>query len=108
MRLGVIESIDSAHFLPGHETCSRVHGHTYRIELVVEGEKRGGMVVDFYDLKTILRGVLEEFDHRLLNDLLEYPSCENLCEALHRKLEERISLPFTLRVWEGEGKWVEL
>jgi len=45
MRLGVIDYIDSAHYLPGHGKCGRVHGHTYKIEVIIEGEVReNGMV----------------------------------------------------------------
>jgi 6-pyruvoyltetrahydropterin/6-carboxytetrahydropterin synthase len=108
MRLGIIEYIDCAHLLPGHEKCGRLHGHTYKIELVVEGETReGGMVVDFAELRLRARAVLEEFDHRNLNDLLEFPTVENICELLARRFKERLGFPFLLRVWEGQGKWAE-
>ena len=64
MRLGVIDYIDSAHYLPGHGKCGRVHGHTYKIEVVVEGEVReNGMVIDFYDLKKGIKETLQEYDH---------------------------------------------
>lgn len=109
MRLGVIEYIDAAHYLPGHPTCGQWHGHTYRVELIVEGEKKGsGMVVDFYDLKSALRQVLAEYDHRPLNDIVEYPSVENICESVYARLREKIALPFMIRIWEGKGKWCEL
>ena len=79
MRLGVTEYFDSAHFLPGHKKCGQTHGHTYTVELIVEGEKKGaGMVVDFYDLKSALKKVLSEYDHRLINEIVEYPSVENI------------------------------
>ncbi len=109
MKLGVIEYIDAAHYLPGHETCGQMHGHTYRVELVVEGEKKGaGMIVDFYDLKSTLRKALSEYDHRCLNDILEYPSVENICESIYLILQGEITLPFKLRIWEGKGKWCEI
>ena len=108
MRLGVIEYIDSAHFLPGHAKCGNVHGHTYKVEVIIEGENRSGMIMDFADLKQTVRDTLQQFDHKLLNDFLEYPSIENICELMKRKLNERLRFPFTLRVWEGHGKWAEL
>ena len=109
MRLGVTEYFDSAHYLPGHETCGVMHGHTYTVELIVEGEKKGaGMVVDFYDLKSVLKKVLSEYDHRCLNDLIAYPSVENICESIYGKLRGQIELPYMLRIWEGRGKWCEL
>jgi 6-pyruvoyltetrahydropterin/6-carboxytetrahydropterin synthase len=107
MKLGVTEYIDCAHFLPGHPKCGTLHGHTYRIEIIIEGEPRNGMVLDFADLKQAAREVLQKYDHRHWNDFLEYPSVENICALLHGQLKSRISFPCTLRVWEGHGKWAE-
>jgi 6-pyruvoyltetrahydropterin/6-carboxytetrahydropterin synthase len=108
MKLGITEYIDCAHLLPGHSKCGQVHGHTYKVEITVEGDLRDGMVVDFADLKNEVRGVLHRFDHRNWNDVLSYPSVENICELLHRQLAERLRFPFTLRVYEGHGKWAEM
>jgi 6-pyruvoyltetrahydropterin/6-carboxytetrahydropterin synthase len=109
MRLGVIEYIDSAHYLPGHKTCGCMHGHTYKVELIISGEKKdSGMVMDFYDMKTVLRKVLSEYDHRCLNDVVEFPSVENICESAYNKLKDQIPYPFVLRMWEGKGKWCEM
>ena len=108
MKLGVIEYIDCAHYLPGHAKCGTLHGHTYRVEVTIEGENKTGMVIDFGDLKGQLREVLATYDHRSFNDFLAYPSVENICEMVHRKLAQTLSLPFTVRVWEGKGKWAEI
>lgn len=107
MKLGITEYIDCAHFLPGHEKCGRLHGHTYKVEVVIEGDHKQGMIVDFADLKKECRGVFAEYDHRHWNDVLEYPSVENICDLLSRRLKERLAFPFVLRVWEGSGKWAE-
>jgi 6-pyruvoyltetrahydropterin/6-carboxytetrahydropterin synthase len=109
MRLGVIDYIDSAHYLPGHGKCGRVHGHTYKIEVIVEGEvKENGMVIDFYDLKKGIKETLQEYDHTLLNEILDFPSSEHLCQLIHSRLQERFGFPLLVRVWEGEGKWCEM
>ena len=108
MKLGVIDYIDCAHYLPGHDKCGSLHGHTYKIEVVIEGENKSGMIFDFSELKKSIKNGLSCFDHKTLNDLIEYPSVENICEAIKRKLSESITFPFTLRVWEGQGKWVEM
>ena len=108
MKLGITEYMDCAHFLPGHPKCGTMHGHTYKVEVVIEGENRSGMIIDFADLKSAVRSTLGGYDHRLLNDFLEFPSIENICEMLKSGLAEKISFPFTLRVWEGMGKWAEL
>ena len=108
MKLGVIEYIDCAHYLPGHPKCGVLHGHTYRVEVTVEGENRTGMIIDFGDLKQILRACLALYDHRPMNDFLEYPSVENICEMIHRQLAGSLAFPYTVRVWEGKGKWAEM
>jgi len=108
MKLGVVEHIDCAHFLPGHPKCGSLHGHTYEVELVIEGENKTGMIMDFANLKKTLHEVLGPFDHKSLNDFLDYPSVENICEMLRSELSKRLAFPFTIRVWEGRGKWAEL
>ncbi len=108
MKLGVIDYIDCAHFIPGHGKCGQLHGHTYKVEVVIEGENRSGMIIDFSELKKSIKEGLGHFDHKMLNDLIEYPSVENICEAVKGRLAECIPFPFTLRIWEGEGKWVEM
>jgi 6-pyruvoyltetrahydropterin/6-carboxytetrahydropterin synthase len=108
MKLGVVEHIDCAHYLPGHAKCGALHGHTYRVEVVIEGQNKSGMVMDFADLRHALRETLVAYDHRSLNDFLEYPSVENICEMLQSSLSTRLPFKFSIRVWEGEGKWAEL
>src|SRR5690349_14186768 len=87
MKLGVIEYVDCAHFLPGHVKCGPLHGHTYKVEVTVEGTPKDGMIIDFGDLKRIVRDVLMPYDHRSWNDVLDYPSVENICELLREKLK---------------------
>jgi 6-pyruvoyltetrahydropterin/6-carboxytetrahydropterin synthase len=107
MRLGVTDSIDCAHMLPGHPKCGQLHGHTYKVELSVEGEAKDGMLLDFAELKAELRGLLARYDHRHWNDFMDYPTVENICARLTDELAARLALPFTLRVYEGYGKWAE-
>jgi 6-pyruvoyltetrahydropterin/6-carboxytetrahydropterin synthase len=108
MKLGITEHIDCAHHLPGHAKCGQPHGHTYRVDVSIEGDHRGGMIIDFNDLKAQTRQVLAQYDHKNWNDVLPFPTVENICELLSNKLKERIAFPLVIRVWEGTGKWAEL
>jgi len=108
VRLGITEYIDCAHHLPGHERCGTLHGHTYQVDVSIEGEHGGGMVLDFADLKKVVRGTLAPYDHRDWNAVLKYPTVENICELLHGELAKALRFPFHVRVWEGHGKWAEL
>ena len=109
MKVGVIEHFDSMHLLPGHKKCGVPHGHTYRVEVTVEGPVVNGMVIDFDILKKNLRELLKTFDHVDLNTILQFPSCENISTEIHKALKERIpqAAKMTVRIWEGEGKWAE-
>jgi 6-pyruvoyltetrahydropterin/6-carboxytetrahydropterin synthase len=108
MKLGVSTYVDCAHFLPGHAKCGQLHGHTYKVDVTIEGDHSKGMVVDFAVLKADLRKSLQEFDHKNWNDFLEYPSVENICELIASRLKAAFGFPFVLRVWEGHGKFAEL
>ncbi|MEE8231778.1 MAG: 6-carboxytetrahydropterin synthase [Thermoplasmata archaeon] len=108
VRLGITEYMDCAHFLPGHNKCGSLHGHTYKVEVIVEGEVKSGMLIDFADLKDQVREVLAAYDHRALNDVMEYPSVENICNRLGEDLKARLAFPLLVRVWEGQGKWAEI
>lgn len=108
MRVGVAEYFDSAHFIPNHETCGKVHGHTYRVEVEVEGDLNNGMVIDFADLKRALREVIKELDHRLINDILDNPTCENICLYIYERLREKLDVKIVrVRLYEGKDKWAE-
>ena len=107
MKIGITEYIDCAHYLPGHDKCGQLHGHTYKVEITVEGDAGGGMVVDFSDLRAQARQVLQRYDHRSLNDLMDFPSVENICARLANDLGRALQFPFSVRVWEGQGKWAE-
>lgn len=108
MKVGVVEHFDSMHRLPGHPKCGAPHGHTYRVEVTVEGPVKDGMVIDFDRLKGELRELLRRYDHTDLNALLEMPTCENIAREIHRELKGRIAHErLAVRIWEGEGKWAE-
>lgn len=109
MKIGVIQHMDSSHLLPGHPKCGVPHGHTYRVELTVEGPLQNGMVMDFAEAKGHLRAVMGELDHKDLNTIIALPSCENICDHIHRQMQSRLpGKTLHIRVWEGDGKWAEM
>ncbi len=58
----------SAHMVIGHPSCGKIHGHSYIVDIEVEGERSGqfGFVIDFKTLKTIARDICKTLDHRVL------------------------------------------
>ena len=114
MRTRVVRTFtfDAAHQLPWHPgRCRNLHGHTYRLEVTVEGPiGDDGIVLDFADLDAIVRReVVERFDHTYLNDLLDNPTAELIAADIWKRLEGagpwRLS---GLRLWETADSGVEL
>ena len=73
----------ASHFLTKYfGKCERLHGHTYRLAVTVEGEiGSNDLVLDFGILKRVVeRHVIEKLDHYHLNDIFENPSAERVCE----------------------------
>ena len=58
----------AAHMVIGHESCGKIHGHSYIVDVEVEGERSGqfGFVIDFKILKNITREICKSLDHRVL------------------------------------------
>lgn len=88
---------DAAHYLPGYRgPCSRMHGHTWRVEAAVAGCElgRGQLLIDFHDLKGLLEEVVAPFDHRCLNEVNPFtelsPTSENIARFIYGRLEERL------------------
>ena len=96
-------TIEAAHWLPnvpeGHK-CRRLHGHSFRIQVYVQGplDARMGWVMDFADLKAAFQPLEDMLDHRCLNDVdgLENPTSENLARWVWERL--RPTLPGLNRV----------
>ncbi len=59
---------EASHRLPWHEgSCSNLHGHSYRMEVELEGEADNrGMVIDFKRIKRMFAPLIERWDHAVL------------------------------------------
>jgi 6-pyruvoyltetrahydropterin/6-carboxytetrahydropterin synthase len=88
---------EAAHFLPsappGHPNA-RVHGHSFRVRVSVDGEPdpKTGILVHFDDLEEAVQEAREALDHRLLNEVegLEAPTLERLAAWLWDRLHNRL------------------
>jgi len=98
MHIHKVFQIEAAHRLPnvpaGHK-CARLHGHSFRIEVHVQGELDPalGWVMDFADLKAAFAPLFEQLDHRYLNDIegLENPTSEMLARWIFQRLAPKLS-----------------
>ena len=107
MRVGIFDTMDCAHTLPGVDK-GELHGHTYKVEVVVQGRFDGKMLLDFKTLRQSARQAMALFDHKNANEVLKFPSTENICLALFQTLKKSQPGLVTLRLWEGNSKWSEV
>ena len=111
-------TFDSAHFLPhvpdGHK-CKNTHGHTYRLTVYFEGRlhQELGWVEDFADIKKVVKPIVDQLDHQLMNNIegLENPTCEVIAIWLWDRIKtalpslSRVELhetPTSGAIYEGE------
>ncbi len=86
--------------------CENVHGHNYKIRVIVQGEKldQTGMLADFVVLKRLLRDVSERLDHVFLNDIEPFdtlnPTAENMAIYFCGKMQEGLKLENPVEVAE--------
>jgi 6-pyruvoyltetrahydropterin/6-carboxytetrahydropterin synthase len=76
--------------------CENMHGHNWKIEVSVTGEKTddAGVLIDFGIIKKHVREIMSMLDHKYLNEL-EYfqrgqPSSENIAYFVATELQKKI------------------
>lgn len=96
--LKVISQFAAAHHLRGYEgDCERLHGHNWKVEVCVIGEKLGsnGLVIDFKVVKEATKKVLDKLDHEFLNELEPFktlnPSSENIARYIFKSLTKDLN-----------------
>lgn len=92
--------------------CENMHGHNWRIEVYVKGQKldAGGVLMDFGEVKKHVAGIMELLDHRYLNELEPFkdcqPSSENIAFFVASELQRRIDHPGVrisrVSAWESD------
>lgn len=106
---------DAAHFLTGvpvGHKCARMHGHTYRVQFVLEGEPdTRGMVCDYAEIAIVWDSIHTLLDHRVLNEVkgLENPTTEILTPWIFKLFANgALHLPLiSVRVYESSTTWCE-
>jgi 6-pyruvoyltetrahydropterin/6-carboxytetrahydropterin synthase len=87
-------SFSYAHHLPEYDgDCARTHGHNSNVEVeFTNGYKMPmaypGMVVDFKDIKKIVEPIIDQLDHRYLNEIFVPPTAETIAEWIACRILE--------------------
>jgi 6-pyruvoyltetrahydropterin/6-carboxytetrahydropterin synthase len=111
--LKVVTRFAAAHRLTMVGTkCENMHGHNWKIEVFLTGEKldEAGVVMDFGDIKTRLREIVGRLDHQYLNELAMFqgrqPSSERIATYVATELQQAIQHPAVrvsrVSAWESE------
>lgn len=105
--IAVEDTFDAAHCLRDYEgTCSRLHGHTYRVRAAFRfaSLETTGLAFDFRKAKEALRGIIEVLDHQYINDLPEFsiqnPSAELIAKYIYDRVKDSVPGIYSVSVWE--------
>lgn len=114
MIIGKTFTFEAAHFLPDHEKCGKVHGHTYKVTVEVEGPvcNQSGMVMDLHTLSSWVHSIIDGFDHQLLNSCFpNRTTCENLAGYIWNVMRSNNNTPdlriYSVTVQEGDGGYAK-
>ena len=110
----IIKSFSSAHLLSQiGGKCEELHGHNFKVEVTVWATdlKESGLLIDFRIVKKWLGGILDQMDHKHLNELPFFsginPSAENIakyiCDEMALKVKTSGVRVERVKIWESEN-----
>ena len=91
--------------------CENVHGHNYRLAVTVKGDRLDsvGLLVDFAELKRVMRDIAGRLDHQFINDIPPFdalnPSAENIARYFYEEISKGIgdaAQVSEVKVWETD------
>ena len=111
--LKIVTQFAAAHRLENFNgKCEALHGHNWKVEVFLAGKQldEAGLLVDFGVIKARTNALLEEIDHKYLNELEAFreqnPSSENLARYLFERLSTTLSRDGVrvsrVNVWESD------
>lgn len=106
----VESTFSSAHNLRGYKgKCEELHGHNWKVEVVAEKLRldKVGMVADFKLLKMELSDILENLDHKYLNNIPYFkkvnPTSENIAKFIYDSIRRKVLFVKSVTVWESDN-----
>jgi len=110
----IIKSFSAAHLLAQiGGKCEELHGHNFRVEVTVTAPdlNESGLLIDFRAVKKWLNVILDQMDHKHLNELPYFaginPSAENIAKFIYAQMElqakEAQVRIARIKVWESEN-----
>jgi len=113
----IIKSFSAAHLLANiGGKCEELHGHNFKVEVTVAAPNlnESGLLIDFRIVKKWLSEILEQMDHKHLNELPNFaginPSAENIAKYIYMEMDlkaEQVEVKVArVKVWESENATV--
>jgi len=101
----VEDSFAAGHYLRNYKgKCENPHGHNYKVRVTLRGAEldKAGLLLDFKDLKDVMKHVIDRLDHQMLNEIAPFtelnPSAENLAKYFFDQTNGRLQSLTTGRV----------
>jgi queuosine biosynthesis protein QueD len=86
----VERSFAAGHYLRNYKgKCENPHGHNYKIRVTLQGREldAAGLLLDFKDLKSVMKKTIDRLDHQMMNDVEPFtvlnPSAENIAKYFY-------------------------
>ena len=96
--VSVDAGFSSGHYLRNYRgKCENPHGHNYKVRVTLHGKEldHSGLLLDFKELKNVLRPVVEYLDHKMINELEPFttvnPSAENLAKYFFDETNQQLA-----------------
>ena len=93
----VEDSFAAGHYLRNYKgKCENPHGHNYKVRITLQGSDldHAGLLLDFKELKLVMKPVIERLDHQMINDIAPFttlnPSAENLAKYFYDETNARL------------------
>src|SRR5215467_16190107 len=93
----VEDTFAAGHYLRDYKgKCENPHGHNYKVRVTLQGAAldKAGLLLDFKDLKEVMKHVIERLDHQMLNEIAPFtelnPSAENLAKHFFDETNGRL------------------
>jgi 6-pyruvoyltetrahydropterin/6-carboxytetrahydropterin synthase len=93
----VERSFAAGHYLRNYKgKCENPHGHNYKIRVTLAGDRldHAGLLLDFKDLKDVMKETIERLDHQMMNDVEPFttlnPSAENIARYFYVETNKKV------------------
>jgi len=87
----------AGHYLRNYKgKCENPHGHNYKVRVTLAGKEldKAGLLLDFKDLREVMKPTIDRLDHQMINDLEPFtvlnPSAENLAKYFYDEANKRL------------------